>query len=308
LWIKLAFMPPWTAFCFQLDLNQRSRPAVKTSPFVFMCLQLFIFAALASSAHSQQASDITGTLPDAPRPDLSSPNSSTPDDSNAEDKAPLTLKRLPLRFLRDEIGIVTSPGRIHRDDLKWLLPLAGATATSLATDTYTMRNVVSKNTSFNDANATASDALRGVAIGVPVLLLGAGQLTHNEHTRETGLLAGEAMIDAYAFDAAVKYATLRDRPYSDNARGHFFAGSSSSDPSFVSGHSIVAWSSAAVLASEYNRPWQQAGIYTLATGVSLSRVLAQQHFPTDVLLGSVAGWLIGHYVYRTHHWPHKSSY
>ncbi|MGI4830293.1 MAG: TonB-dependent receptor domain-containing protein [Janthinobacterium lividum] len=55
------------------------------------------------------------------------------------------------------------------------------------------------------------------------------------------------------------------------------------------------------LASEYSRPWQQIGIYTLATGASLTRVLGQDHFPTDVLLGSVSGWLIGRYVYRTHH-------
>ena len=41
------------------------------------------------------------------------------------------------------------------------------------------------------------------------------------------------------------------------------------------------------LAGEYSKPWQQVGIYTLATGVSLTRVLGQEHFPTDVLLGSV---------------------
>ena len=74
-----------------------------------------------------------------------------------------------------------------------------------------------------------------------------------------------------------------------------------SDPSFVSGHAIVAWSSAAVLASEYSKPWQQIGIYTLASGVSLTRVLGQNHFPTDALLGSVSGWLIGRYVYHSHH-------
>jgi hypothetical protein len=30
-------------------------------------------------------------------------------------------------------------------------------------------------------------------------------------------------------------------------------------------------------------------------------VLAEKHFPSDVLLGSVAGWMIGHYVIRAHH-------
>jgi membrane-associated phospholipid phosphatase len=55
------------------------------------------------------------------------------------------------------------------------------------------------------------------------------------------------------------------------------------------------------MAAEYPHPWQQVGLYTAATAVSVDRVLALQHFPTDVLLGSAAGWLIGHYVARAHH-------
>ena len=30
------------------------------------------------------------------------------------------------------------------------------------------------------------------------------------------------------------------------------------------------------------------------------RVLGQEHFPTDVLVGGAAGWLIGHYVFEKH--------
>ena len=53
-----------------------------------------------------------------------------------------------------------------------------------------------------------------------------------------------------------------------------------------------------MLASEYTKPWEQIGIYSAASAVSVTRVLAQQHFPSDALLGSVAGWLIGHYVFQ----------
>lgn len=215
------------------------------------------------------------------------------------------MKKLPLRFVTDEAQIVTSPLRIHRSDLKWLLPLAGATAAALATDSKTMREVVSRNPYFNQASATSSDVLRDISIGVPLLVFGAGQFKGNELLRETGPLGGEAMIDAYVFDEAIKYITLRECPNLDNARGHFFLGDASSNPSFISGHSIVAWSSAAVLAEEYSKPWQQATIYTLASGVSLTRVLGQQHFPSNAMLGSAAGWLIGHYVYRAHHRIHR---
>ncbi len=163
-----------------------------------------------------------------------------------------------------------------------------------------MRDVVSRDPGFNSSASTSSDVLRGAFIGGPIALYGVGQFTGNAKAREAGLLAGEAMIDGYLTSEGIKYITLRERPDLQNARGHFFQIDSASDPSFVSGHSIVAWSSAVVLATEYSRPWQQVAIYTLATGTSLTRVLGQDHFPTDVLLGSVSGWLIGRYVYRAH--------
>lgn len=251
----------------------------------------------------------SSSLPDAPSASLliaaKGSSSLNPADPPTNAEEPLTVKKLPLRFVDDEAKIVTSPLRIRKRDLKWLLPLAGATAAAFATDSKTMREVVSRNSSFNQANSTSSDVLRDLSIGVPVLMFGAGQLKGNERLRETGLLGGEAMIDAYVFDEAIKYVTLRERPNLDNARGRFFLGDASSNPSFISGHSIVAWSSAAVLAEEYSKPWQQATIYTLASGVSLTRVLGQQHFPSDALLGSAAGWLIGHYVARAHHRTHR---
>ena len=41
-------------------------------------------------------------------------------------------------------------------------------------------------------------------------------------------------------------------------------------------------------------------MYTLAATVSVSRVMARQHFPSDALLGSTMGYLVGGYVYNHH--------
>lgn len=254
----------------------------------------------ASTSQPAATSSETLDLPEAPAPVRNNSEDAGRADVSKPAEGP-TLKGLPVRFLKDELAVVSSPARIKKHDLVWLLPLAGASAASFATDTKTMRDVVSRDPSFDGAASTSSDVLRGMFIGGPVVLYGGGLLVKNEHARETGLLAGEAMIDAYVADEAIKYVTLRERPYVNNARGHFFSGDAVSDPSFVSGHSIVVWSSAAVLAAEYSKPWQQVAIYTLATGGSLTRVLGQNHFPSDALLGSAAGWLVGHYVDRAHH-------
>ena len=243
---------------------------------------------LGSCAYAQ--TDLTA-LPDAP---VAQP-------TGASTLRPVSIHGMPLSILQDELHVVTSPARIRKSDLKYLIPIVAATAVSLATDTRTMNDVVSHDANFNQANVNASNALVGGLIAAPVALFGVGQFGHNERARETGILGGEAMIDGFIVIGASKLIFFRERPYVDNAQGEFFVGKSGADSSFASSHSVLAWSSAAVIADRYPSHWVQAGVYTLATGVSLTRVMGQQHFPTDVLVGSAAGWLIGHYVSRSHH-------
>ncbi len=282
-----------------LFLNSKLIHFVK-APVAALCFAALASTPLTSKAQSTEALSLASmALPDAPVPQHAA-QASTPGVTSQREEPP-TLLGMPKRIVVDELHIVTSPAHLRSHDLLWLLPVAGATAASLATDSMTMRDVVSHNAAFNASASTSSDVLRGLFIGGPVALFGTGQFIGNAKAREAGLLAGEAMVDGYITSEGIKYITLRERPNLQNARGHFFQGDAAADPSFVSGHAIVAWSSAAALAGEYSRPWQQIGLYTLASGVSLTRVLSQEHFPTDALLGSVSGWLIGRYVYRAHH-------
>lgn len=266
-----------------------------------------------STASGADAGASAEGLPDAPLP-VAGPHTAE-DGPDAQD-VPLqdvphpavTLWDVPKHFVFDEVHIFTAPAYLRKGDLKWLVPLAGVTAASLSTDHYTVTQVVSSDPSFNSSAGTASDWLRNSFIAGPVLLGGIGQIKHNDHMRESGILSGEAMVDAFVFDEVVKLSSWRERPNIDQGRGQFFVGRAGIDSSFISGHSIIAWSSAAVLAGEYPSTWHNVLFYTLATGTSLTRVLAQQHFPTDVLLGATSGWLIGHYVFRAHHHaPRKAA-
>jgi membrane-associated phospholipid phosphatase len=93
---------------------------------------------------------------------------------------------------------------------------------------------------------------------------------------------------------------MRERPTLNGAKGNFFKTNVGLDSSFPSTHCMIAWSSAAVIASEYDGPMTALTAYGLAIGVSASRVLARQHFPSDVLVGSAVGWLVGRYVFHKH--------
>ena len=253
-----------------------------------LLLGLMVLRCGVSVAQVAESSSVTDVLPDAP----------TAQSSSKED---VTLRNTPLHILKDQGAIWTSPLRIRTKDLVWLVPLGAATAVSLATDEKTMRDVVSHDASFNNANVNASNVLIGGLLAAPVAFYGVGRWKENEHARETGVLMGEAILDSVVVEQGAKLVFWRERPYVDNYRGEFFVGRSGVDSSFISSHSVLAWSAAAVIAGEYPSRWKQIGVYTLATGVSLTRVLGQQHFPTDVLLGSTAGWLVGHYVFTKRH-------
>jgi len=261
----------------------------------------FLSLALLLTFSARANGQASVALPDAP--------SAQPQQTQASEHIPLedqphpvvTVFGLPKSMASDAVHIFTSPAYIRTRDLAWLLPLAGASGAAFATDTHTMREVVSRNTSLNDTAVNVSDALLATAIATPVSMYAWGKFKGDERARETGILGSQAMVEAYAVGELVKVITFRERPNLNNARGDFFSSDSKLSSSFVSGHSVIAWSSAAVIAGEYHNPWAQLGVYTAATGVSLTRVMGQQHFPSDVLIGSSVGWLIGHYVYRAHH-------
>ena len=211
----------------------------------------------------------------------------------------VTAKGLPLAILKDQIPIWTSPIRIRPHDLFWLLPLGAATGITLSTDTDAMRNL-SRDPTFNKHAVNASNYLLGSEMAVPVAMFGVGYFKDNTHARETGLLSGEALADGVVVEEISKIILRRERPLYNNAAGDFFAPNVGADGSFPSSHSTLAWSVAAVIAGEYPSKWVQVGVYSTATSVSLMRVLGQEHFPTDVLVGGAAGWLIGHYVFKKH--------
>ena len=211
------------------------------------------------------------------------------------------VSKLPIHIFRDQAAIFFSPAQLRSRDLRWLVPLVVATAGSLATDRVVMSDLVPHDRLFNRCNAQLSDRLITALLAAPLCLFAVGNLFDHEKSREAGFVGGEAIVDAYLVDQAFKLISWRERPDTDSGRGRFFVRRSGLDSSFFSSHSMLAWTSAAVLASEYPNLRVQALVYTTAAGISITRVLAQRHFPTDVLLGGTVGWFLGHFVFCARH-------
>jgi membrane-associated phospholipid phosphatase len=252
------------------------------------------FADANAQAQPSGAQAAFAALPDAPQPQPSDPTPQyQPDD--------VTVRNSLHIFFHDEAAIWTSPARIRPHDLKWLVPFVLASGAAIATDHRAQSQLVSKNPAFNNDNIYVSDGLVSGLIATPVLIFAKGQFGQDEHAREAGILGGEAMANGVVVEQVLKLVTWRERPTADSARGRFFQSSAGPNASFPSAHCTVAWSAASAVAAEYPNLWTQAAVYSAATGVSLTRVLGRQHFPSDVIVGATAGWLIGHYVVKHHH-------
>jgi Capsule assembly protein Wzi/PAP2 superfamily len=123
-----------------------------------------------------------------------------------------------------------------------------------------------------------------------------GHINNDQHSGEAGLLAGEALVNSLTVAEVMKLAFRRSRPDAADG-GSFGAGGAS----FPSQHAVAAWSMASVIAQEYPGPLTKLLAYGAASGISLSRITARKHFPSDVVVGSALGYLIGRQMYRAHH-------
>jgi membrane-associated phospholipid phosphatase len=185
-------------------------------------------------------------------------------------------------------------GKLQRRDLRWILPAAGITAGFIASDQWWSRQVpASSVATSNRVSDLGAYSFLGLSAGSFVL----GQMTHDNQLSEAGLLAGEAAINASVVAYALKEVTQRARPDQGTGHGAFFAGGGS----FPSEHSAIAWSVAGVWAHEYPGWLSRATAYGLASAVTIGRVTARQHFPSDALIGSALGWYFGWQAYRAHH-------
>ena len=201
-------------------------------------------------------------------------------------------------FVDDQKQIWTSPSRIRLSDTNWLVPLGGITAGLLVTDREQSLSLSHNPMTIKNYKTFSTYGVASlVSVGAGLCLFSFP--THNEHWRETGFLAGEAALNSLVTVEALKYSLGRERPYQGSGAGSFFQGGTS----FPSEHAAAAWSIAAVIAHEYPGTFPKLLAYGMATAVTVSRVRAQQHFPSDVVVGSVLGYLISQNVYRHRHNP-----
>ena len=224
--------------------------------------------------------------------------------STANDVKECGIKAIPtcaLHVAQDEWGIVTAPLRLREPDVPMVAAFGLGTTLALATDTDAMQEVGVN--PGRERNASKYSDYAGLYAPPAALTLGyfVGSARHNHHLQETTILAEEAMVDSFILNTALGYAIDRQTPTQGDGKGDIWPNGTKTWPdgqSMPSDHSILAWSFAHVVASEYPGLGTKLAVYSLATSVSAARVVARKHFPSDVFVGGVLGYYIGGYVVR----------
>ncbi len=212
-------------------------------------------------------------------------------------------------FLRDEVNIWTSPFRRSSYSShafsKYVLPFTVITGALIATDHRTSELLPNTNDqaiwSQRVSRLGAPYTLAGIA--ATTYLIGRG--TGNSKARETGFLGAEAIAHSQIVTLVLKTATQRERPLDFRANGSGGIAFGKGGDSFPSGHASGSFALATVFAYEYGREhrWVPYTSYGLASVVAASRLSGEKHWVSDIFVGSTMGFLIGRYVYKTHHDP-----
>jgi hypothetical protein len=229
-------------------------------------------------------------------------NRASTTDEPAESNAVTKMSRgtrtgLVGRFVGDQQEIWSSPAKLRLSDTEWLFPLSGVTAGLFVTDRDFSKHLSQSTTTISHYK-TLSNAGVGALIGGAGGMWLLGHVSHNEHWSETGFLSGEAALNSLVMVEGLKYSLRRERPFQGDGSGSLFQ---SGGTSFPSAHAAAAWSVAGVIAHEYPGPLTKIMAYGLASLVDISRVKARQHFPSDVLVGSMIGNLVAQNIYSRHH-------
>lgn len=205
----------------------------------------------------------------------------------------------------DQKTMWTSPFHTSKKDAKWWVIFGGATGGLIAADKY-----ISKNAPTSPGLVRAGDDVSYLGQAYTLLPISAamyfgGTAFHDDHFRETGLLAFETLADVTIAQVVLKSVFDRQRPLQGRGNGEFEAATGARySSSFPSGHSIETFALASVVAHEYpHKKWVQVAAYCYAGGVVGARLAANQHFPGDVMAGGAIGWFVGDFVYGKRHNP-----
>ncbi len=217
-------------------------------------------------------------------------------------------------FIQDAGDIWSSPFRMDWDDAAIVGGLVATTAVLIAVDEPVYRGFRDFQNDHTWVRKVSPVATKLGEFYVPYGIAAAfylkGLAFKDADAVDTGVLSVQAMIHSAVVVQLLKHLFGRTRPFVKNGKDVWYGprafmkrysdGGFSPYDSFPSGHTITAFSLAAVIAERSDHFWVDVAAYSLAGLCGLSRLTEHDHWLSDVVVGAAMGVAIGKLVVRNH--------
>ncbi|MDD5360883.1 MAG: phosphatase PAP2 family protein [Ignavibacteria bacterium] len=201
--------------------------------------------------------------------------------------------------VNDGLSVYTAPLKWNKKDGITFAAFVLTTTAVYLKDESIRANSFKQHSVINDKLADAGK-LYGNLIA-PVIIGGGiysgGLIMKNEDVRITGRMIFESVLYSGIVTTFFKSLLGRARPYKDKGSQFYQTFSFNTDyTSMPSGHSTVAFALSSVLANRIHNVYASIGLYTIAGITALSRIYHDEHWASDVMLGSAIGYFIGDFI------------
>lgn len=200
---------------------------------------------------------------------------------------------------RDWLAYNMAPLSFSRND--WIIfgGVAGGTAGLMFLD-ESIQSMTLRNQQSDLYDASIDLAWTGHLIAADIasgLVYLSGLLSRNDELRVTGRMMGQSLI--YAGTVALVLRLLTGRRWPAAKEGAFSFDTWPPDNTyhaFPSGHTVVVFALATVLAHQIDSWPVTVLLYGTAVASGLGRIYLDQHWASDILLGAVLGFTTGRFV------------
>jgi undecaprenyl-diphosphatase len=163
---------------------------------------------------------------------------------------------------------------------------AGLVDNSLDTSLFRLVNKDLKGNALDSGMRWASRLANPPTVAcIPLALY----ITGNQRQQQTALVMASALMRSMLATELIKNTVARPRPGLNLSDVNFNGAILRDTKSFPSGHTVASFTIATILANEY--PDHSIPLYLLATTVGVSRIYNGMHFPSDVIVGAIIGYM-----------------
>lgn len=195
---------------------------------------------------------------------------------------------------------------MQKTALTFIIFLLGFTISAQNFDIDVLKNInQNRNQKLDKPFNNISKSVYPVSVAFPISLLGVGLIKNDKNLQRQGLTSLTSLIISMGATYTLKKVINRDRPYIKYPfiQPYYLE----NDPSFPSGHTTAAFSTATSLSLTFKKWYVVVPAYAWAGSVAYSRLHLGVHYPSDVLAGAVIGAGSAWLSYKANRWLQRKK-